>query len=300
MNIRIDKILPNPEQPRKEFDQVELESLAASIRQDGVINPVTVEQAGDQFILHDGERRLRAVRIAGLSEIPAHVTPPLDGKGNLERLARALVANVQRSDLNPIEEARAYDRLKREFGFTINQIALRMGANPARISTRLALLDLDPEIQDLIARDEMGTDPRVIAAIKKITNKEARVGLAKKAASGNYKIREIIKAAQKVELALENRKKGAAGVGTPGLNLGLDKTRRTLDLPKWNALAQVGRIPPWDVVERSANKTCDRCSLRCMASADTCQECPLPVVLGNMINMAMDINLEISSRRDAR
>lgn len=103
-DIPVDRIYPNPMQPRKIFDEAELHELADSIREHGVIEPIVVELCGRDFILHDGERRLRAARLASLKKIPAIVHPPLNGTGPRERLERALVANVQRSEMHPIEE----------------------------------------------------------------------------------------------------------------------------------------------------------------------------------------------------
>src|SRR6185369_7089197 len=97
--IHISRVVPNPEQPRKTFDQAELDGLADSIREHGVIQPIVVESCADDYILHDGERRLRAAKLAGLKKIPAIVHPPLNGTGPQERLERALVANVQRVEM---------------------------------------------------------------------------------------------------------------------------------------------------------------------------------------------------------
>ena len=114
--VAVDRILPNPQQPRRAFDAERLNELAESIRADkaaggtGVIQAVTVEEApAGWFVLQDGERRLRAAKLAGLAEIPVSVAPSLNGTAPKDRLIRAMVANMQREDLGPIDEARGYE-----------------------------------------------------------------------------------------------------------------------------------------------------------------------------------------------
>src|SRR3990167_7672181 len=127
MQIALDKTLPNPEQVRRLFDKVELEGLAQSIRENGVIQPVVVEEIGDGFFfLHDGERRWRAARPAGLAEIPAAVAPGLIANSSEQRLLRGLIANIQREDLSHIDESRAY-RVLQEHGLTVHEISKRTG-----------------------------------------------------------------------------------------------------------------------------------------------------------------------------
>ena len=151
MEIQVDLILPNPEQPRVDFDRKELEGLASSIREHGIIQPLVVEEAENgSYILHDGERRLRAAKMAGLKTVPAHVVPALNGSGGRERLTRALVANIQRSDLNPVEEARAYQRMIDELGMNVMQISRTVGVSQLRIKARLEILKLESSIQNMI------------------------------------------------------------------------------------------------------------------------------------------------------
>ena len=150
LSIPIDHIIPNPEQPRTSFDQTKLQELADSILANGLINPITVERAGDIYILEDGERRWRACQIAGLETIQAVVKPPRDSNKATDRLTKALVANLQREDMNPIDEAKAYQRLMEIHGAQ-NKVARQVGVSALRVSNRLYLLDLDPPIQELIA-----------------------------------------------------------------------------------------------------------------------------------------------------
>ena len=125
--ISIWRVHPNPEQPRKQFDQAELKELADSIREHGVIQPIAVEEAGLDFILHDGERRWRAPKMAGLTVIPALIIQLLNGTGPQERLTRALVANIQHAAMTPVEEALALKRLNVEHKLSIREISKRTG-----------------------------------------------------------------------------------------------------------------------------------------------------------------------------
>ena len=136
----IDKIEPNPEQPRKHFDEERLQRLAESIAEKGVIQPLLVSRAkGNRFRLIAGERRLRAARMAGLEEVPVVVMDPPSAGNNLEL---ALIENIQRHDLNPIEEAMAYARLIGDFALTQEQVASKVGRKRSTITNTLRLLNL--------------------------------------------------------------------------------------------------------------------------------------------------------------
>jgi ParB family chromosome partitioning protein len=138
MKIAIDKILKNPEQPRKDFS--DLDSLAQSIKEHGLINPIAVEEAGGMYILIDGERRWRAARLAGLKEIEANVKPALNGGGRKEHLVMAMIANLQREDISPIDEAGSYKKMQ-EMGIKIERIAQIVGKNISVIYRYMILLE---------------------------------------------------------------------------------------------------------------------------------------------------------------
>lgn len=148
-------VLPNPEQPRTAFDEATLAELAASIKAEGLIQPIVVEASadGETYILTDGERRLRAARLAGLGEVAAVVHPPTtaeDDDRRLNRLTRALVANVQRQDLNPVEEARALQRMA-DLGMSDAQIAEATGRSRPAVANKRRLLKLPAEALDPLA-----------------------------------------------------------------------------------------------------------------------------------------------------
>ena len=125
MNIPINKIRPNPRQPRTIFDAAELEQLAQSIRENGIIQPIVVEQDGEWFTLIAGERRWRAAKLAGLTEMEATVRARSNHRGT-QRLAHALIENVQRSAMGPVDEARAYQELVDELG-SADAVAKKVG-----------------------------------------------------------------------------------------------------------------------------------------------------------------------------
>lgn len=147
MQIPITDIRPNPEQPRRGFEPASLQELADSIRMHGILQPLLVREGLAGYELIAGERRLRAAEIAGLTEVPVIVHPGSGGRLE-ERLELALVENLQRTDLNPMEEARAMQRLLRDFGLTQDALAERLGKNPVTIAQRVRLLGLpEPAIK---------------------------------------------------------------------------------------------------------------------------------------------------------
>jgi ParB family chromosome partitioning protein len=142
--LDISKIVPNPYQPRKIFDQGGLQELADSIREHGVIQPIVVTQTATGYELVVGERRFRASQLAGISKIPAIIKQHL---GDQTKLEVALIENIQRRELNPIEEAQAYDRLIKTFNLTQDQVAKKVGKSRPAITNTLRLLNLPAEIQ---------------------------------------------------------------------------------------------------------------------------------------------------------
>jgi ParB family transcriptional regulator, chromosome partitioning protein len=144
VQIRIDQVEANPNQPRKAFDSNALEELTASIRSSGLIQPVVVRRQGLGYQLIAGERRWRAARQAGLTQIPAIVREVTDA----ESLELALVENLLREDLNPMEEGEAYDKLLSQFGWTQEELAHRVGKDRSSISNALRLMRLPLPIQE--------------------------------------------------------------------------------------------------------------------------------------------------------
>lgn len=149
MQIPIGEVRPNPEQPRRNFDREALQELADSIRLHGVLQPLLVREGMEGFELIAGERRLRAAELAGLTEVPV-IVHPVSGGRREERLELALVENLQRTDLNAIEEARAMQRLLREFGLTQEAVAERLGKSRVAVANIVRLLQLPEQILKLV------------------------------------------------------------------------------------------------------------------------------------------------------
>ncbi len=145
-DLAIDTLVPNPQQPRRDFDERALEELAQSIRSSGILQPLVVRPRGAQFEILVGERRWRAAQRAGLARVPAIVREASDA----EALELALVENLLREDLNPIEAAQAYQRLLAEFGWTQEELARRLGKDRSSVANALRLLRLPaPILEDL-------------------------------------------------------------------------------------------------------------------------------------------------------
>ncbi|MEF2071292.1 ParB/RepB/Spo0J family partition protein [Consotaella aegiceratis] len=151
--LPIDRIIPNPRNPRRTFDPADLADLAASVKAHGVVQPILVRPAEDpdRFEIVAGERRFRASRLAGLSEVPVLVREFTDRQS----LEIAIIENVQRTDLNAVEEARGYQMLVQEHGYTQSDLAEVLGKSRSHVANTLRLLKLPQEVQDMIVRGDL-------------------------------------------------------------------------------------------------------------------------------------------------
>ena len=145
--LKINNIKPNPDQPRRDFDKKSLEELSLSIKNKGVITPITLRKSGKDYEIVAGERRWRAAKKAKLKSIPAYI---IDIKNNSEMMQVALIENIQREDLNAIEEAEGYAILNSKYGLSHDEIANTIGKKRTTISNALRLLKLPPEIRKSI------------------------------------------------------------------------------------------------------------------------------------------------------
>ena len=188
--VAIDAIAPNPLQPRTVFQPDRLEELAASIRANGIIQPLIVRRAGLSYQIVAGERRWRAAKIAGLSEVPVVVQEVADR----QMLELALIENLQREDLNPIETAQAYERLGKELGISQEEIGRRTGKDRASIANTIRLLRLPKEVQLLIAEHRISTGHA--KAILGLGSEDEQIQLAEKAAAQGLSVRQVEKLVQ--------------------------------------------------------------------------------------------------------
>lgn len=185
LEIPVDKIVPNPRQPRRVFDKDALSELADSIRQHGLLQPVVVRSVGDTYELVAGERRWRATKLAGKETITA-VCKPVD---NIESLTLSIIENLQREDLDPIEEAIAYRTLVTELSLTQEEVASHVGKERSTISNALRLLDLPLSIQAKLQSGSLSPGhARVLLAV---SDPAAQLNLAERAADKGMSVREI-------------------------------------------------------------------------------------------------------------
>ena len=161
--VRISEVEPNPDQPRKTFENEPLEALAESIAQHGIIQPIVVRRHGEMYMIITGERRWRAARMAGLSEVPVMIIEADDKKA----AELALVENIQRKDLNPVEEAQAYADLIEEYSYTQEEISKKVGRSRSSIANSLRLLDLPDAVLEKLAQGELSEGhAKVLLGIK--------------------------------------------------------------------------------------------------------------------------------------
>ena len=197
--IAIEQISPNPYQPRKTFNEASIEELARSVREHGIVQPLVVTRAGDRYKLIAGERRYRAAQRAGLRTVPV-VIKEMMKEG--DALQIALIENIQREDLNPMEEAQAYHQLHQEFGLTQEEISRRVGKERSTVANFLRLLKLPEPVKKLLASGQLSMGhARALLAVDSSKKQEA---LAERV------VRRALSVRQTEMLAAESGQKGTA------------------------------------------------------------------------------------------
>lgn len=192
IEMRINDIEPNSNQPRKRFDDEKLKQLADSIIQHGVIQPIIVKKAGESYKIVAGERRWRAARLAGLNKIPAIVKDMSDKK----LMEVALIENLQREDLNPIEEAEAYERLIDEYEMTQEEVAKTVGRSRSAIANSTRLLGLDDIVKGYVSSGMLSSGHA--RAILPISNVQKRILAAKEIMDSELNVRDTEKLVKKM------------------------------------------------------------------------------------------------------
>lgn len=192
--IPVDQVDPNPQQPRRHFDAEELEELAASIREVGVLQPIVVREGADEgrYVLIAGERRLRAAALAEIGEIPAMIRGP---ESESHDLTEALIENVQRADLSPLEEAAGYRNLLEDFGMTHEEIAAQVGKSRSAVTNTLRLLQLPPPIHGLVERGELSAGHA--RALLALDDEAYSVYLAERAVEEGWPVRRVEEAVRR-------------------------------------------------------------------------------------------------------
>jgi ParB family chromosome partitioning protein len=183
--VPIEQIQPNPYQPRRTFNEASIDELARSVREHGIVQPLVVTRAGDKYKLIAGERRFRAAQKAGLTTVPVVVKDALKSG---DALQLALVENIQREDLNPMEEANAYHQLHDEFGMTQEEIAKRVGKERSTVANFLRLLRLPAAVKELLASGQLSMGhARALLSIEGAKKQEA---LAERVVKHNLNVRQ--------------------------------------------------------------------------------------------------------------
>lgn len=198
--VKITKVEPNREQPRKNFDEDALLELSDSIKQFGVIQPILVQDRKDHYEIIAGERRWRAAKLAGLKEVPVII------KNYTEReiVEISLIENIQRQDLNPIEEAQAYKRLLTEFNLKQDEVAERVSKSRTAVTNSMRLLKLSEEVQQMVINDMLTTGhARALLAIE---NPEEQYTLAQKVFDEKLSVRDVEKLVKNVHKPAKPKK----------------------------------------------------------------------------------------------
>lgn len=199
--IPIEKIFPNPNQPRQVFDKEPLEELAVSIKEKGIIQPLLVRKSEDDtFEIIAGERRWRAAQIAGLKEVPAILKQTQDQ----EVLELALIENIQRENLNPVEESEAYDFLMKKYNLTQQDLANKVGKERATVANMLRLLQLQPGVRQMLSRGELSMGQAKV--LLSITDGKLQEKLAEKAKGESLSVRALEKLVSKAKEGSGNEK----------------------------------------------------------------------------------------------
>ncbi len=192
LELNIDQIQPNSDQPRTKFDEERLEDLARSIKANGIVQPLLVRRIGSSYELVAGERRWRAAQRAGLDKVPVVVREVSDDK----MLELALIENIQRQELNPIEEAHAYKRLIEKLGLTQEMVAQRVGKDRSVIANHVRLLRLPDEVQQLVEDDKISMGHA--RALLGVEEPEVQARVAQSIVEGSLSVRETERAIKKI------------------------------------------------------------------------------------------------------
>ncbi|MGL6216997.1 MAG: ParB/RepB/Spo0J family partition protein [Lacrimispora sphenoides] len=201
MFLKLSSIEPNHNQPRMEFREESLMELAESMKEYGVLQPLLVQKKGDFYEIIAGERRWRAAKLAGLKEVPVVIREYT----KQQSMEIALIENVQREDLNPIEEAKAYQKLMQEFGLKQEEIAARVAKNRVTITNSMRLLKLEKKVQDMLIQNQItGGHARALLAVD---DPELQFQIAGRIVAENLSVREVEKLVKSLSKKKEPKEK---------------------------------------------------------------------------------------------
>ena len=221
--VPIEQIAPNPYQPRKTFNEASIEDLARSVREHGIVQPLVVTRSGDnKYKLIAGERRFRAAQKAGLSKVPVVIK---ERTTDSDTLQLALIENIQREDLNPIEEAAAYHQLHEEFGLTQEEISKRVGKERSTVANFLRLLKLPDNVKKLLASGQLSMGhARALLAVETPKKQEQ---LADRVVKRNLNVRQTEMMASESSPKTNDKKEKEKDIFTRDAEEKLQRTLRT-------------------------------------------------------------------------
>ncbi|MFF0830300.1 ParB/RepB/Spo0J family partition protein [Brevibacillus sp. NPDC003359] len=202
--VSINEIRPNPYQPRKEFEQSAIDELAQSIKEHGIIQPLIVRKSIKGYELVAGERRLRAAKVAGLKEVPVVVKAYTDQ----QLMEIALIENLQRENLNPLEEAEAYDKLISHHAYTQEQLAQKIGKSRPHVANMLRLLQLPEKIRKMVSAAELSMGHS--RALLGVTDKKVQQQLANDVVEKGLSVRQLEELVKQLNVSRETKKKKPA------------------------------------------------------------------------------------------
>ncbi len=224
IDLELSQIRPNPRQPRRHFDDEAIGQLAESISAEGVVQPIVVREAGQDYEIVAGERRWRAAQRAGLRTIPAIVRQT----DERESLILALAENVSREDLNPVEQARGYAALADELDLSQTEIARRLGKSRPAVANTLRLLELPDEVLDMIAGGKLSEGHG--RAVLQVADQDGRAALAKKAIARGLSVRQTEAAAKATGKTTPRRARGAQALDDELAHLAVDAAWQSMGL----------------------------------------------------------------------
>ena len=291
--IDIETIQPDPKQPRQFFDEAKLKELAQTIKAVGVLHPILVEETEkeNEYLLVAGERRLRAMKLNGWTELVIGrdvIVRERSNHNGRERYLVAVVENVQRADMNVMEIARAFAKLKNEHGMSVDEISQKTGKQVSLIYWHFKLLTADPRIQKLWEEKKISHELNVVSAIFSLPAGEDSVRLVETLAENQATGKEIKSAiARYLKLMESGVIKAKSGKKSSKDQKGSPAERKAKEIEEtlqdeWNALYSLGKVPPWPVVNDAVLATCDSCALHSVAGESLCGSCAMVTMLKKM------------------
>lgn len=290
VQIPIALITPNPKQPRKRFEPKELEDLTASVKEHGIIQPLLVCPATPDgiHILIAGERRLRAAKGALLTTVPAVIR-----EVQIDDLAvLALVENIMRDDMSPVEEGEAYLELRRK-GKSNSEIARMIGTNDVRVGHCINCASLPEQTRELVHAGTLYRSNDFISVMLEIAaiDSEACNDLAMEIVKKQPGLKAAKRSAEGVLAYLQNlsiKQKRRSSKAAPMLEVATSIARTDIDEAEpqgWNVMQQAGTVPPWAILTQTAIQICKQCELHDIASSQMCSACTAAQMLAAMASV---------------